>query len=62
MAAGAFFDGKRTCGPVITHRNMMQEVVVGLREILTLENTTRFFSGQPALKRGRHHANGGLGA
>ena len=38
MAAGAFFDGKRTCGPVMTYRNMMQEVVVGLREILTLEN------------------------
>ena len=62
MATGAFFDGKGACGPVMTHRNVMQEVVVGLREILTLKHTARFFSSQPALKRSRYHADGGLDA
>jgi len=60
VPACSFLDGQGSKGSLAVNRDVVQEIVVGFRKILALENPSGFFTGQPALHRGCHHPDGGL--
>ena len=60
MSACSFLDGQRADCSFTVNRNVVQEVIVGLREVSALEGPPRFFSRQTALNRSRDHSDSGL--
>jgi len=62
VAAGSFLQRQRTDGSFLIHRDVVKEVVVGVRVVFTNKGAAGLFPSQSTSNRGHHHSDGGLGS
>lgn len=60
MAARSFLDRKRTSVAFLVNGDVMEEGIVGFREIFSGKRPSGFLSSQPALDGCQDHPHGGL--
>ena len=62
MAAGSFLDGQGSGVALSVNGDVVQEVIVGLLEVLTGKRPSGFLSDESTLNRSQNHADGRLGS
>ena len=60
MAASSFLDGQGSGVALSVDGDVVQEVIVGLWEVLSGKRPSGFLSGESALNRSQNHADGRL--
>ena len=62
MAAGSFLDGQGSGVALSVDGDVVQEIIVGLWEVLSGKRPSGFLSDESALNRSQNHADGRLGS